>query len=359
MITVFRVCAAALALSSATGVLADQDSGPLSFPEWPPVFTEYTRAQTSDWLDDEQFAVGRWDGTISVFRRPMSGEYTPVLTNVWRTHDGSGVEMLHSLDGNSLMFSNGPSAVSIRTLDGSSSQADFTYDPAFGVANSALSGNHNGQQLVITGHANGQIVIWNRIGSTIELVDHLNLASPDPIPSPSPLSNVRGLAWWGDGLVVAGSEDGDLTIVDLESREITYRMRYNEGAQRGINSISVVGDYLLVANCSVGHDDNNLWLFEIGSATSINLLHAIDLKDDLSRPQSFNFDADLIDRSGELQFYASTEEGLLWAGQIQNGELVPIRTAYVASEGGALLDFNPSLSILLAAARKLYLFEPL
>lgn len=213
--------------------------------------------------------------------------------------------------------------------------------------------------MVITGHANGQLAIWNRTGHTIELGAHLDLSSPDPIPSPFPLKNIRGLAFWGDRYVVAGSEDGDLTIVDLETTSITFRMRCNETAERGINNISIVDDYLLVANCSVGRDDSNLWLFEIGSSTSIAFLDAIDLKDDLSRHQSFNFDADLIMRSGKLHFCASTEEGLLWAGEIENGVLAPQKTAYVASEGGAILDFNPSLTTLLAAARKLYLFEPL
>jgi hypothetical protein len=109
-----------LFISFGTSLLADEDSGPLSFPEWSPLFTEFTRTQTSDWLNDDEFAVGRWDGTISVFRRPTSGEFTPVLTDVWRTKDGSGVEMLHSLDENTVLFSDGPTTVSLRTMDGSS-----------------------------------------------------------------------------------------------------------------------------------------------------------------------------------------------------------------------------------------------
>jgi hypothetical protein len=118
------------------------------------------------------------------------------------------------------------------------------------------------------------------------------------------------------------------------------------------------GDYLLLANCSVGREDKNLWLYRLDKTKGIELLYAIDLKDDLTRPQAFNFDADLIASASGLRFFASTEEGLLWAGVVQASKLVPTRTAFVASDGGALIDLPADGSAVLAAARQLFLFSP-
>ena len=339
--------------------LAEEDSGPLSFPEWQPISTEYTRAQTSDWLDADRFAVGRWDGSISVFRKPMAGEFTPVLVNLWRTHDGTGVEMLYALDTNTLIATNGKSSLAVWTLDGSKAQIDLSYDPKIGVANSAITLTVYEKDFIVTGHEFGQILFWRKDGSSITFDRSLDLASANPIPSPYPLKNIRGLAVWRGTHIVAGSEDGDLTIIDPATDTITLRQRYNVTAERGINSISAVDDYILLANCSVGRNDKNLWLFKIDAPEQITLVDAIDLKDDLSRKQSFNFDADLIKRESEYQFYASTEEGFLWAGVIEEDKLMPRKTAFVASDGGALLDFNEDQSTLLAAARKIYLFDPL
>jgi hypothetical protein len=184
----------------------------------------------------------------------------------------------------------------------------------------------------------------------------IDLRSKNPIPSPYPLKNIRGVAGWSDTKIVAGSEDGDLTMIDMASGKILFRQRYNSSAQRGINSISVLGDFLLVSNCSVGRTDRNLWLFRI-EPTQFVLLDSINLIDDQARSQSFDFDADLGNIDGKLRFFASTEEGYLWTGAIENNRLAVSKTAFVASEGGALLDISPDATTLLAAADKVFLFD--
>lgn len=337
---------------------SEEDHGPLSFPKWQPIATEYTRTQTADWLDDNRFAVGRWDGSIAVFRKPMSGEFTPVLIDIWLTKDGSGVEMLHALNTNTLVASNGKASLRVWTLDHSAPQIDLAYDPSYGVANSATSIAIKGEDFLVTGHEFGHLIFWRKKANSIVFDRSLDIASENPIPSPYPLKNIRGLATWAGEFIVAGSEDGNLTIIKADTNTVTLRQRYNDTAERGINNISVVDDYILLANCSVGRNDKNLWLFKIAAPEEINLVDAIDLKDDLSRQQSFNFDADLIQRDGKYHFYASTEEGFLWSGVIDEEKLVPRKTAFVASDGGALIDFNEGQSTLLAAARKIYLFNP-
>lgn len=270
---------------------AEEDGGPLSFPKWSPTSIEFTRTQASDWMSTETFAIGRWDGSISVFRTPEAGEYSPVLLNVWHTKDGSGVEMVHALGEAALLVSNGPSSLAVWMVNTSVAPMDLPYDPKFGIANSAISLSIDGADYIVTGHEYGDLLFWRKEGSTISFDRSLGVASNDPIPSPYPLKNIRGLSVWRGQYIVTGSEDGDLTVIDPSTDTVTSRRRYNEMAQRGINNISVAGDYILLANCSVGRGDKNLWLFKINDTSETTMLDAIDLKDDQSRPQSFNFDA--------------------------------------------------------------------
>jgi hypothetical protein len=87
--------------------------------------------------------------------------------------------------------------------------------------------------------------------------------SPNPIPSPFPIKNIRGVERWEPGYVVTGSEDGDICLVKVVEGSAAARMRYNATAQRGVNDIDTCGDYLVPANCSVGPDDKNLRLYRI------------------------------------------------------------------------------------------------
>lgn len=333
-----------------------EDGGPLSFPKWEPSTTEYTRVQTGDWIDEERFVVGRWDGSVAVFRKPSAGEYNPVLMDIRRSQDGSGVEFAMSLSGGFVVSTDGSSTLEVWKPNDSSMTQRYPYDVKFGTANSGIEVETGSYHLLVTGHAEGWIVIWSFANGALKLEKAVDLRSPDPISSPYPLKNIRGLAHWSGSKIVAGSEDGDIAVVDVGTGNVTFRQRYNDSAQRGINSISVVGDHLLVSNCSVGRGDKNLWLFKLES-TKLSLLDSINLIDDRSRPQSFNFDADLFQIGETLRFFASTEEGFIWAGTIASDKILPTNTAYVASDGGAFLDVSPSGKTVLAAAHRIYLFD--
>ena len=334
-----------------------EDSGPLSFPRWEPLATEYTRVQSGDWIDKERFVIGRWDGSVAVFEKPALGSYeTPRLLDIRRTSDGSGVELVIALKDGYVVSSDGNAQLRVwKPGDPSPGQA-VAYDAVYGPANSATETEANGQHLLVTGHQEGYLLVWSYQGGRIALQSTIDLRSQNPIPSPYPLKNIRGVAEWSKTKVIAGSEDGDLTMIDVTSGKILLRQRYNSFAQRGINSISVLGDFLLVANCSVGRTDSNLWLFRIEPSQFV-LLDSVNLIDDQARPQSFDFDADLANILGKQRFFASTEEGYLWTGTVENNRLAVFKSAFVASEGGALLDISPDGSTLVAAADKVFLFD--
>jgi len=322
---------------------------------WNPISTEFTRVQSGDWINSDVFAVGRWDGTLTVFRMPHEGEYTPVLLGTLSTSKGDGVEMLLATFDGYLIYSDTISQLGVWNVREKSKPALFPYAENLGTANSALVFSDNDESMLVTGHANGFIALWRYDSGNLSFVRAIDLRSDNPINSPYPLKNIRGLAHWKNNLIITGSEDGDISVVNINNDQVIFRTRYNATAQRGINNISVIADNLLLANCSVGSDDYNLWLYKL-SDRGIELKDSINLIKDTSRHQSFNFDADLFEDTGVLRFLASTEEGILWAGRVEDSTLVVEKTASVASDGGALIDVAPSNKRILAAARKIYIF---
>jgi WD40 repeat protein len=232
------------------------------------------------------------------------------------------------------------------------------YDPKYGVANSAALLRTAGKQWLVTGHSEGYIVIWHVMGFHLALKQAVLMRSPDPIPSPFKLWNVRGVVPWKNGIVVTGAEDGDICLVNVSAGKIQARTRYNPKAQRGINSLSVYNDYLALANCSVGTSDKNLWLYRLGT-NQISLVDSLNLVKDTSLPQVFNFSVQLAALADNIYFFASTQEGLLWMGNILKDKLVTITNAKIAGDGGATIAFQPRSWMLSVAAFDIGLYTVL
>ncbi|MBK4722411.1 hypothetical protein JJL56_26510 [Azospirillum sp. YIM DDC1] len=340
-------------------ILAVSTNGALAqTPELKSLFTEYTRAQIVDWIDAKTFAVGRWDGSLEVFRTPETGESTPLLLQSIVTSSGGGIEMLSALDDNTILYADREDQIAVRARSASGefgASQPFTYDASYGVANSVAHSQVSGSDVVVTGHANGFALVWQRKGASLALLRAVDLRSLQPIQSPYPLKNIRGLAFWKGAIVLSGSEDGDIAAFNVETGNVLFHERYSPSAERGINNISVLGDKLLVVNCSVGPQDRNIWLYEIGE-DGVTLFSSLNLVRDTTRPQVFNFDGDLFQTNGIVRFAASTEEGLLWLGSIQNNALVVEGVGKIADSGGASLDLNAE-GIIAAAAHDVHLFS--
>lgn len=340
-------------LPSTTTLLRGQDI------QLKPVGTTYARAQVATWLDDLHFAVGRWDGTLTIFRTPQSGEFGPVLIFDGLTPSVQPVQMVLAVTPATFITSNDDHSLAVwKSQDAHYSVLQVAnYDKSLGIANSATQFDWQNKKWIVTGHEQGIIAIWEcNANGTLALRQTLSITSPNPIPSPYPLKNIRGVEHWKDGIVVTGSEDGDIVAIDVSLGKVLFRSRYNPSAQRGINGVSVRDDLLLVSNCSVGNADENLWLFEISDG-GFKKLDAINLKKNQQLPQVFDFSAILGSSGSGVIFLASTEEGLLWLGTVSSGKLATVTSTQVSPTGGAALSFDSSTHEVLSVAYDLGLFD--
>ena len=291
--------------------------------------TTFSMAQEAIWIDEKHFAVGRWDGSLSIFAFNESKTSGPLITAAVSSPSSEGVQMITWL-ARSLFVSSNDAASMIVWSSPSGDWKDLrpaatlNYDSKFGDANSGTSFSLGGYIYLIVGHANGYVTIWKQglDGNSFNLVTSVNVRSAHPV-NPWNLFNVRGVApilWTSDtGYVVTGSEDGDLCVLEIPSGKILSRTVYNPSAQRGINSIATFGQELLVANCSVGPSDFNLWYYGIDKSDwSITMRDRANLKVNPTAPQVFNFDVIWASYSGGICFFSSTEEGALWMGTISS-----------------------------------------
>jgi hypothetical protein len=316
-------------------------------------------AQALDWLDGETFAVGRWDGTISVFRLPHNGEFGPVITAAAAAPSGHGIEMIAHVDEKTLVTSDGPGRLSVWSDAGGALTllAMAPYDAAFGTANSGTAMKVGGGSMFVSGHEGGQVVIWRWSSGALTLLKAIDVRTKAAPANPWGLHNIRGLAPWRGTTVVTGSEDGDIVGLGLPDGVELFRTRFSATAQRGINSVSVLGDTLLVSNCAVGAADKNAWLFDLSSGRP-TLADAENLELDTQRSQTFDFNAVLVPTSGaKIEFFATTEEGLLWQGHADGGKLVMSGLTKVSTDGGASMAASPDGRFVAIAAAFVRLFR--
>jgi hypothetical protein len=312
----------------------------------------YSMAQEAAWIDLQHFAVGRWDGSMSIFVFNQSQTMGPLITAAVSSPSSEGVQMLTWLAPGVFASSNDDSSMIVwRSSSGNWQDLQqlsvLQYSNTLGVANSGDSFNLGNTLYLIAGHADGYVTIWagNPDGSGLTLLTSVDVRSAHPT-NPWGLHNVRGVAsiFWTDttGYVVTGSEDGDLCVIEVPSGNILSRTVYNPNAQRGINSIATLGRNLLVANCSVGPDDKNLWYFWINSNDwSITLRDSTNLKVNPNAPQVFNFDVIWAQYSGGICVFSSTEEGALWMGTITNNQSLSVfGYQEVTSPLGSAIAFN-------------------
>jgi hypothetical protein len=80
---------------------------------------------------------------------------------------------------------------------------------------------------------------------------------------------------------------------------------------------------------------------------------------DRGRAQVFNFDAVLVGTSTHgIEFFSSTEEGVLWEGTIGSGKIAVTDITKIVPDGGAALRATPDGKLLAVVAYDLLLFDP-
>lgn len=298
--------------------------------------TTYSMAQEAAWIDQQHFAVGRWDGSLSIFTFNQSQTVGPLITAAVSSPSSEGVQMITWLAPSVFASSNDDGSMIVWSSPSGSWKdlqqlSVLSYNSTFGDANSGTALNIGNKLYLIAGHANGYVTIWSGKldGTGLALVTSVNVQSSHPV-NPWNLYNVRGVApiVWNEtnGYVVTGSEDGDLCVIEIPSGAILSRTVYNPTAQRGINSIATLGQNLLVANCSVGSNDKNLWYYWIDADNkwTISLCDSTNLKVNPDAPQVFNFDVIWALYSKGICFFSSTEEGALWMGTITSDQKLSV-----------------------------------
>ncbi len=336
----------------------------------------YTMAQVAAWIDTERYAVGRWDGSMSIFDFSDGADGRPKITVAVSTPSTEGVQMIEWLAPNLIATSNDDaSALLWSTQRGDwediAQIGSLGYPPALGVANSAACYEHDGIIHLAVGHANGFVTVWGGTTATSFAMacDPVDLTADTPT-NPFGMQNIRGVAMLGDPTgsrpsarqVVTGSENGLICVVEMPTGKVLSRTVYNPGAQRGINAITVTGNHLAVANCAVGAADHNFWYYAIDRATWQPALRSkFNLAVDPSRLQVFNFDVAwcLYEEAGSASagVLASTEEGYLWLVRLEaDGSMTVVGNQKITSPLGSAIALN-SRGQLAVSAYDLYNFQ--
>jgi hypothetical protein len=289
--------------------------------------TTYTMAQEATVLDAEHFAVGRWDGSLDIYRFDSQGDTGPLISKAVNCPAQEGVQMIVVLDDRSMASSNDEQSVALWTCpnagdwDHLHAAAELRFDASWGVVNSgalAAPADRDPQHF-LAGHASGFLSIWEGAGVDWRLLRGVDVRAARPV-NPWGLHNIRGIevvaGGTGGGVAILGSEDGDLTVFEFPSGRILSKAPYNASAQRGINALAIRDRLLLVANCAVGPSDRNLWAYTVDPVSGcVVCTDSVNLAVDVSAPQIFNFDVIWGgDYQGSPAFFASTEEGVLWMG---------------------------------------------
>jgi WD40 repeat protein len=285
--------------------------------------TTYVMAQTSCWLDEDNFIVGRWDGSLSIFDKTTSVYNGAKITVANSVPADEGVQMVAYVSANKFISSNDKDSMVVWTStdpdwqDVSITQT-LQYEASFGIANCACILEIDGNLLLISGHESGYILIWKGTleGENFELFSSVDLTSENPT-NPWNLQNIRAIQTYGDQYVVTGSENGLICVVEIPSGDIISQIVYNPDAERGINSISLFEESLIVGNCSVGTADKNFWLYTLNTKTmTFEYCDSTNLIIDTSRDQVFNFCVTWGFYNSNLYWYSATEEAALWMGTV-------------------------------------------
>jgi hypothetical protein len=316
--------------------------------------TTYSMAQDMRWLDNDYFAVGRWDGSLDVFRFDPAEFSGPLIKTAVSSPSSQGVQMIARVTARSFVSSNDAGSMIVwRSPSGGEwselhQVACLNYDSAFGVATGGDSFVVGSKRYLVVGHSEGYLTIWSSDtdAAGLRFRKVVDLRSAHPV-NPFGLQTIHDAYLvkksGSTGLVVTGSENGEVCFVRVPDGTVLSRTVFNPSAQRGINSIATRGQDLLVANCSVGSSDKNLWYYRMNFDTAaIELKGSIDLKVDPNRPQTFNFSVVWGQYDGGVCWFSSTEEGALWMGTATGGQLSAIGYQEVTSPLGSALAYNAS-----------------
>jgi hypothetical protein len=316
-------------------------------------------AQTILPLPNGQFAVGRWDGALQLWDLPRSrSSEGPTLRSVSTLPSRAGVLALVKIEEGLVLSSHdqGSLALWTQTEDGFALRSIVEFPSQLGEVTSGALVALGTQKVIVVGHASGFVSLWKKTRWSLAWLGQTDVRSPSPVPSPYALRHIRAVVPWKDGLVLLGSEDGDVTQLLLRlvahgvDAVVIHRARYSQTAQRGINGLALSGDLLAVTSCAVGSEPN-LHLLRVEPGRLVPL-DALELKRDSQREQVFAFAVVATDRPSGKTLWVSTQEGLVWQVTVVQSKLR--RSGFVpASSGvGTALFYDKERQLLVAVGHE-------
>ena len=315
----------------------------------------YLTAQEVRWIGQGLFAVGRWDGSVTLYR--YEPRRTPPLRikGVLAEQDSGGVRMIASFGDGRCASSNGAGCVNVWHVDDpTSTLIHLTYEGSLQSATAGYYLTGDTADYLVVGHDSGFLTTWSVNADGINRIQVMDLRSPKTA-NPWGLQTIYGIAAAPGGAnVVTAADNGDLCVIDPVAGMLLSRTRYDQNAQRGLNDVSTLGKYVATVNCAVGSTQPNLWLFQAQADFSLELLDSKILRNDSSLPQVFAFCVRLCQDAEGPVWFVATEEGLLWSGRIVEDQLTILGNQVVASHYGAALAVEDGFLVVAGDALHVY-----
>ena len=189
--------------------------------------TTYNLAQVLRWLDGSNFAVGRWDGTLSIFEFETAPFVGPLITAAVNTPSAQGVQMITPLPNMTLATSNDRGSILLwATSTGNwrdlRLRATASYDSSLGVATSGAWFPVGSPSTLVVGHDSGYLSLWSfdPAKRALRLVKTVGIQNPNPV-NPWGSHVIYGMcplfSSGPNATVVAGSDDGYVSILRVPS----------------------------------------------------------------------------------------------------------------------------------------------
>ena len=286
--------------------------------------SSFSLTQTTTFVSNDTIVIGRLDGTLAIYSAPELSIKNLIILPESTT-------MVAKVMDNIIVSSYNDHAIAVWQLPGLKLLTIGNFSVENGVANSGVFFERQKEYYLATGHMYGSLILWQldfrNDSGTIELnfINQRNISIHSGL-SPYYALNIRGVQYSNDfDVIVTGGENAKICeITPNNNLTITKCELYSSNAQRGINAISLIDNFLFVANCAVGKNDSNLWLFKLNSNSSFEFLDSVNLVVDTSLSQVFDFSLATVQSEDNTLWFAGTQEAVVWYGNVSSTNKISI-----------------------------------
>jgi hypothetical protein len=146
----------------------------------------FSMAQSAAWVDHDHFAVGRWDGSLTLFRVSESEQRGPLIALAASGPSSEGIQMITWMAEKLIATSNDDHSLALWRPNDEWNRLtlidQLEYDPSLGAANSGDVVAAGGDIWFGVGHANGFVSFWRAHtgGASYHMETVLDVRNPEP-----------------------------------------------------------------------------------------------------------------------------------------------------------------------------------